>query len=195
LRKPVVGDVDPPCDPGVAPVGNMPEDPVEGADAAGSPDHPQVKADRHHLRRVRPLAMQPVEGIDHIGGEIGGAAEPVGMEKLHVVGVERIRQYQVPLVSDPHEIWQVVIVRVAVVEEAAFLDLTEPGDRVCQPTGRLPVTAFIAASRSSSTWSFEGRAHAVRRRRFPARYLAPAVFPHHRLLASVAIEFLRGSLG
>jgi hypothetical protein len=28
----------------------------------------------------------------------------------------------VPLVSDPHEIWQVVIVRVAVVEEAAFLD-------------------------------------------------------------------------
>jgi hypothetical protein len=42
-------------------------------------------------------------------------------------------------------------------------------------------------SRSSSTWSFEGRAHAVRRRRFPARYLAPAVFPHHRLLASVAI--------
>jgi hypothetical protein len=39
-----------------------------------------------------------------------------------IVGVERIRQYQVPLVSDPHEIWQVVIVRVAVVEEAAFLD-------------------------------------------------------------------------
>ena len=70
LCKPVVGDVDPPRDPGVAPVGNMPEDPVEGADAAGSPDHPQVKADRHHLRRVRPLAMQPVEGIDHIGGEI-----------------------------------------------------------------------------------------------------------------------------
>jgi hypothetical protein len=79
LRKPVVGDVGPPRDPGVAPVGNMPEDPVEGADAAGSPDHPQVKADRHHLRHVRPLAMQPVEGIDHIGGEIGGAAEPVGI--------------------------------------------------------------------------------------------------------------------
>ena len=70
LRKPVVGDVDPPRDPGVAPVDNMPEDPVEGADAAGSADHPQVKADRRHLRRVRPLAMQPVEGIDHIGGAL-----------------------------------------------------------------------------------------------------------------------------
>jgi len=35
LRKPLVGDVDPPRDPGVAPVGNMPEDPVEGAAYGG----------------------------------------------------------------------------------------------------------------------------------------------------------------
>jgi hypothetical protein len=42
----------------------MPEDPVEGADAAGPPDHPQMQSDRHHFRRVRPLAMQPVEGVD-----------------------------------------------------------------------------------------------------------------------------------
>src|SRR5580700_3568652 len=96
----------------------MPEDPVEGADAAGSPDHPQVKADRHHLRRVRPLAMQPVEGIDHIGGEIGGAAEPVGMALVsNAYGSTRCR-----LSPTRTEIWQVVIVRVAVVEEAAFLD-------------------------------------------------------------------------
>jgi hypothetical protein len=66
LRKPVVGDVGPPRDPGVAPVGNMPEDPVEGADAAGSPDHPQVKADRHHLRHVRPLAMQPAAPLNRL---------------------------------------------------------------------------------------------------------------------------------
>ena len=100
----------------------MPKNPVEGADAAGPTDYSQVQPDRHHLRGVRPFAMQPVEGVDHISGEIGGAAEPVGMEELHVVGVERVRQHQVPLVSDLHEIWQVVVVGVAVVEEATFLD-------------------------------------------------------------------------
>ena len=74
-REPVVGDVDPPRNPGVTAIGNMPEDPVEGADAAGPPDHPQMQFDRHHFRRVRPLAMQPVEGVDDIGGKIGGAAK------------------------------------------------------------------------------------------------------------------------
>jgi hypothetical protein len=74
----MVGDVDPPGNPGVTAVGNMPEDPVEGADAAGPPDHPQMQSDRHHFRRVRPLAMQPVEGVDDIGGEIGGAVENDG---------------------------------------------------------------------------------------------------------------------
>src|SRR5580704_17217740 len=77
LREPVVGDIDPPRDPDIASVGHMPKDPVEGADAAGPPDHPQVQPDRHHFRRVRPLAVQPVERVDHIGGEIGGATEPV----------------------------------------------------------------------------------------------------------------------
>src|SRR6516164_3793430 len=98
LRKPVIGNVDPPGDPGVPSVGDMQKNPVEGADAAGPADHSQVQPDRHHLRGMRPLAMQPVEGVDRIRGEIGGAAEPVGMEELHVVGVERVGQYQVPLV-------------------------------------------------------------------------------------------------
>ena len=44
---------------GITVVGNMPEDSVEGADAAGPPDHPQMQSDRHHFRGVRPLAMQP----------------------------------------------------------------------------------------------------------------------------------------
>jgi hypothetical protein len=85
-------------------------------------DYSQVQPDRHHLRGMRPFAMQPVEGVDRISGEIGGAAEPVGMEELHVVGVEGIWQHQVPLVSDLHEIWQVVVVGVARIEEAAVLD-------------------------------------------------------------------------
>jgi hypothetical protein len=45
-REPVVGDVGPPRNPGVTAVGNMPEDPVGGADAAGPPDHPQMQSDR-----------------------------------------------------------------------------------------------------------------------------------------------------
>src|ERR1700730_17927928 len=118
LRKPVIGNVDPPRDPGVTSVGDMPKNPVEGTDAAGPADYSQVQPDRHHLRGMRPFAMQPVEGVDRISSEIGGAAEPAGMAELHVVGVKRVRQYQVPLVSDLHEIWQVVVVGVAVVEEA-----------------------------------------------------------------------------
>ena len=86
---------------------------------------------------MRPLAMQPVEGVDRISGEIGGAAEPVGMEKLHVVGVERVRKHQVSLRSDLHEIWQVVVVGGAVVEEATFLDQQASGvhrtGRSCVP--------------------------------------------------------------
>jgi hypothetical protein len=46
-------------------------------------------------------------------------------------------QYQVPLVSDLHEIWQVVVVGVAVVEEATFLDQQASGvhraGRPCVP--------------------------------------------------------------
>ena len=61
--------------------------PVEGTDAAGPADYSQVQPDRHHLRGMRPFAMQPVEGVDRVSGEIGGAAEPIGMEELHVVGV------------------------------------------------------------------------------------------------------------
>src|SRR6516225_204521 len=67
-------NVDPPRDPGVPSVGDMPKNPVEGTDAAGPADHPQVQPDRHHLRGMRTLAMQPVEGVDRISGEIGGAA-------------------------------------------------------------------------------------------------------------------------
>jgi 5-methylthioadenosine/S-adenosylhomocysteine deaminase len=41
LREPVIGDVDPPRNPGVASAADMPEDLVNRADAAGAPDHPQ----------------------------------------------------------------------------------------------------------------------------------------------------------
>ena len=72
LRKPVIGNVDPPRDPGVLSAGDMPKNPVEGTDAAGPADYSQVQPDRHHLRGMRPFAMQPVEGVDRVSGEIGG---------------------------------------------------------------------------------------------------------------------------
>ena len=101
-----------------------------------------------------PFAMQPVEGVDHISGEIGGAAEPVGMEELHVVGVERVGQHQVPLVSDLHEIRQVVVVGVAVVEEAAFLDQQASGVDRAGPT--------VCASRPAATGYRFYRRHGAR---------------------------------
>jgi hypothetical protein len=36
----VVGDVDPSRDPGIVAIGNVPENFVEGSDAAGLPDYP-----------------------------------------------------------------------------------------------------------------------------------------------------------
>jgi hypothetical protein len=83
----VLGDICPPRDPEIALLGHMPKDPIEGAGAAGPPDHPQVQPDRHHFRRVRPFAVQPVERVDHVAGEISGATEPVGVEELDVVGL------------------------------------------------------------------------------------------------------------
>src|SRR6516162_8921797 len=47
-----------------------------------------MKADRHDFRRVRAFSMKPTEGIDHIRCKIAGAAEPVGVEELHVVCIE-----------------------------------------------------------------------------------------------------------
>ena len=40
LCAPVVGDTDPSRDPGIAAIGNVPENFVEGGDAAGLPDYP-----------------------------------------------------------------------------------------------------------------------------------------------------------
>src|SRR5215831_7831501 len=94
LCEPVVGDVASSGDPGVASISDMPKDSVEGADAAGPADYSQMQPDRHHLRGMRPFAMQPVEGLNHISGEIGSAAKPVGVEELHVVGVEGVGQHQ-----------------------------------------------------------------------------------------------------
>ena len=123
----MASDVDAGRDPRVAVVRNVPQYPLRRADPARPTDYAQVKPDRHHLGLVGAFAVQPIEGVDHVLRKIAGAAEPLRTEELHVVRVKGIRQHEVALAGDIDEIRQLVVVGVAVVEEAAFLDQQTPG--------------------------------------------------------------------
>jgi hypothetical protein len=120
-------DVDAAGDPGLALIGDVPENPVERADSPRPADHAQVKPDRQHLGRVHAFPVQPVEGLDDIFRKIRCTAESLRVKKLHVVGIESIGQHEVAVATDLDEIRQIVVIGVAVVEKAAFFDQQPPG--------------------------------------------------------------------
>ena len=152
IRDPVLGDVDAPAQPHAVVPFDVIEKSHEGAQPSGPPGQTHVKPHRHHPGGVSAFRVEHVEGIPEVDEEVLGGAEALRCPELHVVVVERIGDHEVRLALDRHPVGQVVVVGVAVVEEATFLDQQGVGcspsraDRVCQPTGRVPVTAFIAAT-------------------------------------------------
>jgi hypothetical protein len=96
----MAGDVRAARGRGAAPVGNVPQDALERADLARSADHAPMHPDRHHLRLVRVFSVQPIEGLDQVFGKVAGAAEPLRVEELHLVGIKGIGQHRVALASD-----------------------------------------------------------------------------------------------
>src|SRR5215510_7342376 len=121
IGDPVTSDVDAPGEPDALVAGDVVERALEAGGARRMPDQPQVQAERHHLGLRAALTVEDIEAVlDErvvvVRGEEAAAAE------LGVVGREAIRHDQVRAIVHAHPVGELVVVRVGVVEEAAFLD-------------------------------------------------------------------------
>src|SRR3954452_487030 len=87
--------------------------------AGGLPREPRVEADRHHPRVGRALFPEVVERAARVVQEVVRAA-PVAAGVAAVVVSEAVGDDQVVLLPDLHVVGQVVVIGVAVVEEAGL---------------------------------------------------------------------------
>jgi len=92
--------------------------------AAGPSDQAAMQPHAHHPPALRP---QQVAGAAQVVLEALGVAEAGRHRELHVVVVERVGDDEVRLAADRHVVRQVVVIGVAVVEEAAMLGDQAPG--------------------------------------------------------------------
>ena len=115
---PVLGNVAPGAEPDPVMLAGVFEK-LDQADRLARPaDQAVVQADAHQLRRLGSLGVHEIERVDHVAGEIVGAAEAGIAVEAVVVGLERIGDDEVVAARDLHPIGQLVVERVAVVEEA-----------------------------------------------------------------------------
>ena len=84
-----------------------------------------VQADRHHLRMPGPFAQEHVEGVFDEGEPLIGRAGPAGIFPV-VVG-QRVGHDEVRPTLHRLPVRELVVVRVGIVEEAAFFDEQLPG--------------------------------------------------------------------
>ena len=147
---PVPGDVHALADPD--PV--VPEDEVEESHQRRGTRRvarqPTVQTHREHLRGLRSLRIEDVEGIPQVGEELLPRVEALGGGEAHVVGVQGVGHDEVGPTRDLDPVGQVVGVGVGVVEEAAVLD-DEAARIGAVPTGvpaerRGPVSWRIAST-------------------------------------------------
>src|SRR5262245_48881886 len=130
LLDPVVRDRVAPGEPHRPLLLHVHERPLEPANAAGATDHPEMQADREHLRRRCPFPPQRVERVRDVLGEIAGGDEALGpLVKMHVVRVEAVRDDEMAGAGHVDEERQIVAVGVGVVKEPAVLDEEPPGIR------------------------------------------------------------------
>ena len=81
-----------------------------------------MQANAHELRCRGALLVHQIEGVDHVTGEIVGAAEACVAIETIVVRLQRIGDDEVPLSGDGDPVGQLVVERVTIVKEAARLD-------------------------------------------------------------------------
>src|SRR5579872_3823937 len=117
----MAGDGIAPRNPGVAALRHMAQDRLQAADSARAADHSQMQADGEHARLAGSFRPEPVERGDHVAGEIVASNESMRLEEIHVVGVERIGQYEPAMAGNVDEERKIVAVSVAVIDEAAML--------------------------------------------------------------------------
>src|SRR5258708_6593219 len=115
----MLGDVGACCDPCGFARCDMLENAIECAYSARPSDHAEMKAYRHHLGCVLSFPDQPIVGVNDVIGKVRPTESSCVLE-MHIVGIECIGNNEVPASGDPHVIWQVVIVGIAVVKKAAL---------------------------------------------------------------------------
>src|SRR5262249_56198189 len=94
--KPVARDVIAARKPGAALVLHVLQRLREAADPGRTANDPRVQPDREHPWLGCAFLPQPVERVDDVPSEIGAAYEGIAVKETHVVGIERIRHYQLP---------------------------------------------------------------------------------------------------
>src|SRR4051794_40742186 len=97
IGLPVLRDLQPRRHPDALVLSDVVEKALQGRGTAGPADHPAMQADRHHFRRGLALGVEDVKTVLEIGEELLAAAEPLRVDKTHVVGIERIGNDQMRL--------------------------------------------------------------------------------------------------
>src|SRR5690349_16999155 len=121
VLEPPLGDVRATGEPDVRVALGVGDESVETVGPAGHPGHPAVEAHRHHLGRGGPFLVERVESLLGRLVEVvaGGIVPP---PEAGIVERQRVGDDQPRPVAYGRVIRQVVVVRVAVVEEPAVLD-------------------------------------------------------------------------
>ncbi len=128
---PVTGDVHPAAEPHLLVTLDVFEEALERGQARRAADQAAVQAYGKHLRRFGTFGVEHIEGVLQVLEEVVALVEALHLGKAHVVGVQGVGDHQVRLAGGVvgFPIGQVVVVGVAVIEEAAFLHHQAPGVR------------------------------------------------------------------
>src|SRR5205823_4546556 len=119
--EPVAGDVGPTGEPDLRVALGVGDEAVQAVGPPGPAAHPAVQPERHHPWAGRALVVQLVEGL--AGGlEEVLAGREMAPPELGVVDRQGVRHHQPLLLADHRVVGQVVVVGVAVIDEAAVLD-------------------------------------------------------------------------
>src|SRR5260370_30780320 len=132
-REPVAGDVDAAAEPDLIVPRDMVEEALQSGKSSRAAGQAAMETDRHHLGPLGAFRIENVESVAQIGKELLAAVEALRRRKTHVVGVERIGDYEVVATRHLHPIGQVVGIGIGVVEKAAVF-----GDEALRVLARAP---------------------------------------------------------
>src|SRR6266496_5019082 len=102
MTVPVARYIDAPRHPDLVMALRVIEESLKCQSAAGPPGQAAMQADRHHLGRPTPsLLIKAIECVLQIGEELIAAIEALRRRKTHVIGIERIRNDEMPAALRP----------------------------------------------------------------------------------------------
>ena len=86
------------------------QDGIQRTDPCRTSQDAQMQPDRQHGRLI--LKQKAVVGCKTVARKVIGVDEPATWLKTHVIGIERVRQYDMPTLRIVHKRGKVVIIRI-----------------------------------------------------------------------------------